>query len=238
MRLANTIGFRINDGWDGFVKKEFNKAYYKLLLEFLTDEYQNKMIFPSKDNVFEALNSTSFNDVKVVILGQDPYHSYEEYEGEILPHAHGLSFSVPSTSKKTPPSLRNIFKEIELDLGLPKPPHGNLISWANQGVLLLNATLTVENNLAGSHQNRGWEMFSDNLIQYISNNKEGVVFLLWGKFAQNKETLIDSEKHFILKSSHPSPFSAYRGFLGNKHFSEVNKILKSLRKKEIDWEIK
>ena len=224
--------------WNTFLDDDFNSNYYSELCSFLSLERDLNDIFPKEENVFNAFNTTSFEKVKVVIIGQDPYHSFEKNENENTPHAHGLSFSVPSETKKIPPSLKNIFKEINKDLGFDIPKHGDLTSWAQQGVLLINATLTVRAHEAGSHQKKGWETFTNNVIEKLSLQKEGIIFLLWGKFAQKKEELIDTEKHHILKAAHPSPFSAYNGFYGCKHFSETNKILTLNGKKEIDWEIK
>ena len=186
------------------------------------------LIFPKNELVFYAFNKTPLSKVKVVILGQDPYHG--------IGQAHGLSFSAPNGVKQ-PPSLKNIFKEIAADLNLPLPATGNLSPWAKQGVLLLNATLSVRVKQAGSHQKQGWEEFTDSVIQNISQKKEGVIFLLWGRFAQDKAELIDKNKHHILTAPHPSPFSVYRGFFGCKHFSKTNKLLAEQGLKEIDWKI-
>ncbi len=186
------------------------------------------VVFPPGKDIFSAFNHTPFDNVKVVIIGQDPYHG----EGQ----AHGLCFSVPDGIRK-PPSLVNIFKEIKDDLGYEIPESGNLEKWASQGVLLINATLTVRANTAGSHQKRGWEQFTDAVIKKLSSEKSGLVFLLWGNFAIAKSELIDPIKHHILTSVHPSPFSVYRGFFGCKHFSKTNDILKSIGKNEIDWRI-
>jgi uracil-DNA glycosylase len=210
------------------MKEEFEKDYFSILNQFLKQEYKEQTIFPEKKLIFNALNSTPFNKVKVVIIGQDPYHG----KGQ----AHGLSFSV-TEGIKTPPSLVNIFKEIESDLKINNHGKGDLTKWAKQGVLLLNATLTVRENTAGSHQNKGWEQFTDQIISTISEERKDLVFLLWGKFAQNKTKLIDKNKHHILMSSHPSPLSSYRGFLGCKHFSECNNILKRENKTEINWQL-
>lgn len=236
--VLNNLVLEIDNDWDDFIKTELKGNYAHVLDKFLDKAYASQEVYPLKENIFSAFKITSFTNVKVVILGQDPYHSNEVVEGEITPHAHGLSFSTPKQTKKIPPSLRNIFKELNSDLGISIPSHGNLVSWAEQGVLLLNATLTVESHKAGSHQKQGWENFTDAAIQYISKNKEGVVFLLWGNFAQQKENLIDVSKHVVLKSTHPSPFSAHKGFLGCKHFSKANTVLKEQGKKEIDWQIK
>jgi len=196
------------------------------------------LVFPLGKDIFNAFNLTPFSKVKVVIIGQDPYHSFEIINNIPIPHAHGLCFSIPTAAKKIPPSLKNIFKELNQDLGLSIPTHGNLSNWAKQGVLLLNATLTVRAHEAGSHQKKGWEIFTDVVIQKLSEQQEGLVFLLWGKFAQDKEILIDADKHSILKAAHPSPFSAYHGFFGCKHFSRTNEILKNRGLTEIDWQIK
>ena len=219
---------QLKEGWKNVLQDEFKENYIRHLKQFLIKEKVNYTIYPKGEDIFNAFNTTPFNNVKVVILGQDPYHG----KGQ----AHGLSFSVPN-EVKTPPSLVNIFKEIDRDLGIKNYGNGDLTKWANQGVLLLNSTLTVRKDEAGSHQNKGWEEFTDKVISTISELKEGVVFLLWGKFAQNKQKLIHKNKHHILISSHPSPLSAYRGFLGCGHFSEVNKILKKENKIEINWEL-
>ena len=218
----------LEKSWENKMKKEFEKDYFSILNQFLKQEYKEQTIFPEKKLIFNALNSTPFNKVKVVIIGQDPYHG----KGQ----AHGLSFSV-TEGIKTPPSLVNIFKEIESDLKINNHGKGDLTKWAKQGVLLLNATLTVRENTAGSHQNKGWEQFTDQIISTISEEKKDLVFLLWGKFAQKKDKLIDKNKHHILMSSHPSPLSSYRGFLGCKHFSECNNILKRDNKTEINWQL-
>ncbi len=218
----------LEKSWENKMKKEFEKDYFSILNQFLKQEYKEQTIFPEKKLIFNALNSIPFNKVKVVIIGQDPYHG----KGQ----AHGLSFSV-TQGIKTPPSLVNIFKEIESDLKINNHGKGDLTKWAKQGVLLLNATLTVRENTAGSHQNKGWEQFTDQIISTISEERKDLVFLLWGKFAQNKAKLIDKNKHHILMSSHPSPLSSYRGFLGCKHFSECNNILKRENKTEINWQL-
>ena len=218
----------IEESWKVVLQNEFEKKYIKNLKQFLTNEKERYQIFPKGTEIFNAFNSTPFHKLKVVILGQDPYHG----EGQ----AHGLSFSVPK-GVKTPPSLVNIFKEIEEDLKINNHGKGDLTKWAEQGVLLLNATLTVRSNMAGSHQNKGWEQFTDKVISTISEEREGIIFLLWGRFAQNKSKLIEKSKHHILMSSHPSPLSSYRGFLGCKHFSECNEILKRKNKTEINWQL-
>ena len=218
----------LEKSWENKMKKEFEKDYFSILNQFLKQEYKEQTIFPEKKLIFNALNTIPFNKVKVVIIGQDPYHG----KGQ----AHGLSFSV-TEGIKTPPSLVNIFKEIESDLKINNDGKRDLTKWAKQGVLLLNATLTVRENTAGSHQNKGWEQFTDQIISTISEERKDLVFLLWGKFAQNKTKLIDKKKHHILMSSHPSPLSSYRGFLGCKHFSECNNILKRENKTEINWQL-
>ena len=218
----------LEKSWENKMKKEFEKDYFSILNQFLKQEYKEQTIFPEKKLIFNALNSTPFNKVKVVIIGQDPYHG----KGQ----AHGLSFSV-TQGIKTPPSLVNIFKEIESDLKINNHGKGDLKKWAKQGVLLLNATLTVRENTPGSHQNKGWEQFTDQIISTISEERKDLVFLLWGKFAQKKTKLIDKNKHHILMSSHPSPLSSYRGFLGCKHFSECNNILERDNKTEINWQL-
>ncbi len=224
----NTISPAIDESWKAELAAEFTAEYFIKLKEFLVTEKQTQRVFPPGNKIFSAFNHTPFDKVKVVILGQDPYHG----EGQ----AHGLCFSVPDGIGK-PPSLVNIFKEMNVDLGLPIPATGNLEKWADQGVLLLNATLTVRANLAGSHQKRGWENFTDAAIKRLSDKRENLVFILWGRFAQNKEVLIDANKHLILKSAHPSPFSAYNGFFGCRHFSKTNEYLRSKGIGEIDWNV-
>jgi len=223
------INPEINSSWKAILHEEFNKDYFKRLKQFLLKEKQNLTIFPEGKNIFNAFNLTPFNKVKVVILGQDPYHG--------IGQAHGLSFSVPDGIKK-PPSLKNIFKELTDDLQIPITETGNLTHWAKQGVLLLNATLTVRVKQAGSHQKQGWEEFTDSVIQKISDEKKDVIFLLWGRFAQDKEKLIDNKKHHILRAPHPSPFSAYSGFFGCRHFSKTNIILRKRGLTEIDWKLR
>ena len=219
---------KIDDSWKKMLSEEFNKEYFLNLKSFLVEEKIKYTIYPLGSNIFHAFNYTPFEEVKIVILGQDPYHG----QGQ----AHGLCFSVPF-GIKPPPSLVNIFKEIKSDLDLPFPNHGNLEHWATQGVLLMNATLTVRSNQAGSHQGKGWETFTDNVIKKLSDEREGIIFLLWGRFAQNKAELIDKDKHTILVAPHPSPFSARTGFFGCKHFSKCNEILKKSGVPEIDWRI-
>lgn len=219
---------KIDESWKKLLIDEFSMPYFYTLKQFLVEEKKQYVILPPGPQIFSAFNMTPLESVKVVILGQDPYHG----KGQ----AHGLCFSVPH-GIDPPPSLINIFKEIRDDLGIPVPDHGNLQSWAEQGVLLLNATLTVRANQPGSHQNKGWEMFTDTVIRKLSLEREGLVFLLWGKFAQAKEYLIDTEKHHVLKAAHPSPYSANAGFFGCRHFSKTNEILKERGVKEIDWKL-
>ena len=222
------INPKIEESWKVLLSDEFNKDYFVKLKQFLLEEKKQHTIYPRGSDIFNAFNFTPFKKIKVVILGQDPYHGNGQ--------AHGLSFSVPDGVKQ-PPSLKNIFKELAKDLQIPIAETGNLTSWAKQGVLLLNATLTVRSKKAGSHQKKGWEKFTDAIIQKISTEKEGVIFLLWGRFAQDKMKLIDKNKHQILTAPHPSPFSAYSGFFGCKHFSKTNAILKEKGLIEINWTI-
>ncbi|PKA25011.1 uracil-DNA glycosylase [Leptospira sp. mixed culture ATI2-C-A1] len=217
---------QIESGWKEALKDEFEKPYFSNLREWIRDQYKTSIVYPPAKLIFNAFDSCPFDKVKVVILGQDPYHGPGQ--------AHGLCFSV-NEGVPFPPSLQNIFKEIADDLQKPIPISGNLTHWANQGVLLLNATLTVQKDKAGSHQNKGWEEFTDAAIKILAEKKSNIVFLLWGSFAQKKESLIPPNKHLILKSAHPSPLSAYRGFLGNKHFSKTNEYLHSQGKEPIDW---
>ncbi len=217
----------IDSSWSEVLKNEFASPYFIKLKEFLVEEKKQFTVFPPGNLIFSAFNHTPFDKVKVVILGQDPYHGPGQ--------ANGLSFSVSDEVKK-PPSLVNIFKELQSDLGIPIPQSGNLESWAEQGILLLNATLTVRANTPGSHQKKGWEEFTDSVIRTISEKKKGVVFLLWGKFAQSKEVLIDTKKHFVLKAAHPSPLAGGK-FFGCKHFSVTNKLLEHNLILPIDWRI-
>jgi uracil-DNA glycosylase len=219
----------IEDSWGKILDDEFNTESFHQLKNFLVEEKKAHQVFPPGGDIFSAFAFTPFQEVKVVILGQDPYHG----EGQ----ANGMCFSVPE-GIKPPPSLVNIFKEIHTDLGLEIPKHGNLEHWARQGVLLLNATLTVRAKHPGSHQNKGWEEFTNQAIKKLSDQRFGVVFLLWGKYAQDKEKLIDQSKHYILKAPHPSPFSVYRGFFGCKHFSKTNEILINIGKNKIDWSLR
>ncbi|MCO4821371.1 MAG: uracil-DNA glycosylase [Flavobacteriaceae bacterium] len=217
----------IHPSWNKYLHNEFKKPYFKSLSNYVLDEYKNHQCFPPIDEVFTALNRCSFDNLKVVIIGQDPYHG--------LNQANGLCFSV-NDEIAHPPSLKNIFKEIESDLGIPSPLSGNLERWADQGVLLLNATLTVRGNLAGSHQNKGWEIFTNAVIASISEHKKDVIFLLWGGFAKKKINLINSQKHQVLTSGHPSPLSANRGYwFGNKHFSKTNSLLQQASLEPIIW---
>lgn len=213
--------------WKDIIENEQQKPYYGKLKEEIDKRYENSIVFPEKQNIFKAFSMTKFEDLKVVILGQDPYHGFGQ--------AQGLSFSTPS-NVKNPPSMVNILKEINDDLGKKSVcEDGDLTPWAKQGIMLLNTILTVEQGLAKSHHNLGWEIFTDNIIKYISDNKENVIFLLWGSPAISKTKLIDKNKHFILTAPHPSPLSVYRGFYGCKHFSKTNEILKKLNKEEIIW---
>lgn len=218
---------KIHPSWKKHLSSEFEKDYFLKLAEFVKVEYKTNICYPKGSQIFSAFDFCSFEDLKVVIIGQDPYHGPNQ--------ANGLCFSV-NDGIAFPPSLVNIFKELNTDLGMAYPSSGNLEKWAKQGVLLLNATLSVRANEAGSHQNKGWEIFTNQVIKSISQNKKNVVFLLWGGFAQKKISIIDSNQHHILKSGHPSPLSANRGFwFGNKHFSKTNQYLKSIGEKEIIW---
>ena len=221
---------KINDSWKDVLKDEFAKPYFEQIVTFLkTEKSAGKTIFPAGSNIFNAFNKTPFDKVKVVILGQDPYHG--------LGQAHGLSFSV-LPGVKIPPSLQNIFKEIKADIGVDQPANkGDLTSWAEQGVLLLNAALTVREAEPMSHAKFGWAQFTDAVIKTISGKKENVVFLLWGKFAQDKQILIDADSHYILKAAHPSPLSAHNGFFGCKHFSKTNEILVKHGENPINWKL-
>lgn len=221
------MNLNIHESWKPHLKEEFNKPYFKSLKAFVNEEYSKHQCFPPSNQIFNAFEQCHFNDVKVVIIGQDPYHDFGQ--------AHGLCFSV-NDGVKHPPSLSNIFKEIEQDLGTEYPKNGNLSHWANQGVLLLNATLTVRAHEAGSHQKRGWEIFTNTVIKIISDYKENVVFMLWGSFAKQKIKLIDIKKHAVLQSGHPSPLSANRGhWFGNKHFSKANYLLEQALEKPVKW---
>lgn len=214
--------------WDELLKDELEKDYYKKLREFLAEEYKTKTIYPNKYDIYNALNFTSYKDVKVVILGQDPYHGPNQ--------SHGLAFSV-KPGVRIPPSLRNMYKELHDDLGCYIPNNGYLEKWAKQGVLLLNTSLTVRQGEANSHKNIGWEIFTNNIIRLLNDRIDPVVFILWGNNAISKEKLITNRRHYIIKSVHPSPLSASRGFFGSKPFSKTNNFLKDIGKETIDWQI-
>lgn len=221
------MNVKIEESWKNILKEEFEKPYFESLIQFVKSEYQSHRCFPKGSDIFSAFDHCPFDQVKVVIIGQDPYHGPGQ--------ANGLCFSVHDGIAH-PPSLINIFKEIEKDLGKPYPTSGDLSTWASQGVLLLNATLTVRAHQAGSHQKQGWEQFTDAVIQKISQNREGVIFLLWGGFAKKKGAKIDKSKHHVLTSGHPSPLSANRGYwFGNKHFSKTNELLSQMNQSLIDW---
>ncbi len=217
---------KIHPSWRKVLQHEFDRRYFRELTAFIKQAYLSKEVYPSGKNIFRAFELCPFDQVKVVILGQDPYHGPKQ--------ANGLCFSV-NDGMPLPPSLQNIYKEIDSDLDVNMPRSGNLDNWGRQGVLLLNATLTVQANQAGSHQGKGWEEFTDAVVKVISDQKESVVFLLWGKYAQNKGKIIDESRHLVLKSVHPSPLSAYHGFFGNHHFSKTNQYLQSVSKNPIDW---
>lgn len=217
---------KIADSWKNILQPEIEKTYFKDLLNFVNTEYKNYKCYPAETDIFAAFDQCSFNDLKVVIIGQDPYHGSNQ--------ANGLCFSVKDDVKH-PPSLQNIFKEISTDLNQEYPQSGNLEHWAKQGVLLLNATLTVRAHEAGSHQNKGWETFTDEVIKQIAAKKENIVFLLWGKFAESKTKFIKLDKHKVFMAPHPSPLGAWRGWFGSKHFSKTNLFLKSIGKTEIEW---
>lgn len=219
----------IGNDWDDVLSEEFDKPYYQNLRSFLDEEYKSKTIYPLPQNIYNALRLTSYKDTKVVILGQDPYHEPNQ--------AHGLAFSV-NKGVDIPPSLVNIYKELNDDLGLPIPKHGNLTCWASQGVLLLNTVLTVVAHKANSHKGRGWELLTDTIIRKLNDKKEPVVFILWGANARSKKQFINNPKHLIIESVHPSPLSAYNGFFGSKPFSRTNNFLISNNLKPIDWSVK
>ena len=220
------MNVQIEESWKTRLQTEFDKPYFKTLTDFVREEYKHGPVYPPGKLIFNAFNLCPFDKVKVVILGQDPYHEPGQ--------AHGLCFSVMD-NVPFPPSLQNIFTEIANDLHKPVPASGNLARWAEQGVLLLNATLTVRAHLAGSHQNKGWETFTDDVIKLLSDRKEHLVFILWGGYAKRKAALIDSSRHLVLTSAHPSPLSAYRGFFGNGHFSKTNEYLAAHGMTPIDW---
>lgn len=218
----------IGNSWDIYLKDEFEKPYFKELIGYINNEYKNKIIYPPKNEIFNAFRYTTYENLKVVILGQDPYHGENQ--------AEGLSFSV-SNKVNRPPSLQNIFKELETDLNIKISENNSLIPWAHEGVLLLNAVLTVEKSKPASHQKRGWEIFTDEVIKIINEKDTPVVFILWGSYARNKKDLITNKKHCIIESPHPSPFSAYHGFFGSKPFSKTNEFLRKNNLKEINWKI-
>ncbi|MEN8121415.1 MAG: uracil-DNA glycosylase [Bacteroidota bacterium] len=220
------MDIKIEESWKKLLKDEFEKEYFINLVDFVKSEYNEYKVYPPGKNIFSAFDHCRFDDLKVIILGQDPYHGAGQ--------ANGLCFSVSNEVTK-PPSLLNIFKEIKEDIGIEIPQSGNLERWAKQGILLLNATLTVRANQAGSHQNKGWEIFTDAVIKTISDKKEELVFLLWGAYAQRKGAVIDNDKHKVLQSAHPSPFAAHKGFFGNKHFSKTNDFLSKSGKQIIHW---
>ena len=217
---------KIAQSWKTRLQEEFNKEYFLKLTDFVRDEYKTHKVYPPGRLIFNSSEHCSYDELKVVIIGQDPYHGVGQ--------ANGLCFSV-NEGISPPPSLINIFTEIKNDIGTEIPKSGNLERWANQGVLLLNATLTVRANTPGSHQNKGWEEFTDAVIRRISDEKRQIVFMLWGAYAQKKGSVIDENKHLVLKSAHPSPFAAHRGFFGNKHFSKANEYLKTMNLKTISW---
>lgn len=218
----------IGNQWDHYLENEYKKEYFQELLDFIKEEYKNKTIYPKQNEVFNAFRYTDYQDIKVVILGQDPYHGINQ--------AEGLSFSVKDEVLK-PPSLKNIFKELESDLGIPFPEHNSLKPWAKQGVLLLNAVLTVEEHKPTSHKDRGWENFTDAVIKVLNERDKPIVFILWGSYARSKKTYITNPIHLVIESAHPSPFSARNGFFGSKPFSKTNEFLKKNGIKEIDWRI-
>jgi uracil-DNA glycosylase len=227
--MTRQATIQLDSSWLDVLGQEFGKPYMTELRSFLQTEKQNgRAVYPPGTHIFNALNSTPFDQVKVVILGQDPYHGPNQ--------AHGLCFSV-QPGVTLPPSLRNIYKELHTDLGVKPPGHGCLQAWAEQGVLLLNATLTVEHGKAGSHQGRGWEQFTDAIIGALNARREHIVFLLWGSYAQRKGEFIDRERHLVLEAPHPSPFSASRGFFGCRHFSKANEYLRAHGKEPVDWQL-
>lgn len=220
------MAVRLEKSWKELLKNEFDKPYFKSLSEFVHNEYKTNTIYPPAKFIFNALDSLPVDKVKVVIIGQDPYHG----EGQ----AHGLSFSVPD-GISLPPSLQNIYKELSADLGKVHSKSGNLEHWVKEGVLLLNATLTVRAHQAGSHQNKGWEQFTDAIIHHLADSKENLVFILWGNYAQRKGAFIDTQKHLVIKSAHPSPLSAHNGFFGSQPFSKTNKYLEAHCRSPINW---
>ncbi len=218
----------IGNSWDNYLKDEYEKPYFKELMKFIDEEYKTKTVYPPKNEIFNAFKYTPYEKVKVVILGQDPYHE----EGQ----AEGLSFSVKNEIGR-PPSLQNIFKELESDLGIKVSNNNSLVPWAFEGVLLLNSVLTVLKGAAASHASKGWETFTDDVIKIINEKEDPVVFILWGNYARSKKVLITNKRHLVLESPHPSPFSAYHGFFGSKPFSKTNEFLKKNGIKEINWQI-
>ena len=219
----------LKNDWNEILKDEFTKPYYRELMNFIEDEYKNNIVYPSKKDIFNAFNYTSYKNTSVVILGQDPYHGANQ--------AHGLAFSV-KIGNKIPPSLLNIYKELNNEEGCYTPNNGYLESWSRQGVLLLNTVLTVREGEPNSHKNKGWELFTDKVILELSNKKDPVIFVLWGANARSKKNLIDMNNNFVLESPHPSPLSARRGFFGCDHFIKINEILSKINKNKIDWQIK
>ena len=218
----------IGNDWDLYLKDEYEKDYFKNLIKFIDNEYKTKTIYPKKSEIFNAFRFTNYKDTKVVILGQDPYHGENQ--------AEGLSFSVKNCVRK-PPSLQNIFKELESDLGIKFPTNNSLIPWAKEGVLLLNTVLTVEENKAASHKEQGWEIFTDEVIKILNEKTTPIVFILWGSFARSKKKYITNNIHYVIESAHPSPFSAYNGFFGSKPFSKANKFLESKDLNTINWNV-
>lgn len=224
--METPVDIQLDATWKSALMEELEQPYFAELIHFLKNEYCTGQVFPPAETVFKALHTTPLNEVKVVIIGQDPYHGPGQ--------ANGLCFSV-GEGIAIPPSLQNIFKELKRDLGVPQPSSGDLLPWARQGVMLLNAALTVRAHAPGSHQKKGWERFTDAVIRCINDQEEKVVFMLWGSFARKKAAFVDRDKHLVLESPHPSPLSAYRGFLGNAHFSKANAYLKAHGKGEIQW---
>lgn len=222
------MALKISNNWHKILEQEKAKSYFQSLITFLDEEYKSNTIYPPKESIFRAFELCSPEDVKVVLIGQDPYHGEDQ--------ANGLCFSVRK-GQKLPPSLKNIFKELHSDLGISTPDNGELDSWAKQGILMLNATLTVRAKTPGSHQKKGWETFTDAIIQFLSDQKENLVFILWGNYAQQKGKNIDTTKHFCISSVHPSPFSVYQGFFGSKPFSKTNEYLSSKKIAPIDWKL-
>ncbi|HDX9579274.1 TPA: uracil-DNA glycosylase [Bacillus pseudomycoides] len=218
----------VKNDWEPLLATEFEKSYYQQLQSFLTEEYHTQVVYPKQEDIFNALRYTSYQDTKVLILGQDPYHGPNQ--------AHGLSFSV-QPGVRTPPSLQNMYKELQDDLGYPIPNNGYLVKWAEQGVLLLNTVLTVRQGEANSHKGKGWEVFTDRIIELLNEREKSVIFVLWGRPAQAKKKLITNSHHHIIESVHPSPLSARRGFFGSKPFSKINHFLASNGEQEIDWQI-